>query len=153
MPKHVSVTIDDITASRLEQMKIDPKKVCSSMLRWYLHEYESDAGKLFILEHLREQITAMEIEISTLEHKKVLLKELKRKLVIMEEEYEDSNNKLELHYLISYLNRRIVIYRYNLSEIKTKQSDVIEKIKQLDRTFNLEKHVNKIRLIREDQII
>jgi hypothetical protein len=137
----------------MEQMKIVPSKVCSAMIEWYLNEYESDIGKLFIIEHTREQVARLEIEIAQLDHKKQLLKTLKRELRLMEEEYEDSNNKLELHYLLSYLNRRIIVYKYDLKEIRTKQKDTLDKIRKLNPRFNIEAHVNKIRLMREETMI
>lgn len=153
MPRHVSVTLSDTVVNRLEQMQISPTKVCSAMIEWYLNEYETDIGKLFIIEHTREQVVKLEIEIAQLEQKKQLLKTLKRELKLMEEEYEDANNKLELHYLLSYLNRRIIVYKYDLKEIKTKQKDTLEKIRKLDPHFNIEKHVNKIRMMREETMI
>jgi hypothetical protein len=153
MVRHVSVTLTDATGVRLEQMKIPPTRICNAMIEWFLNEYEADIGKLFILEHVREQVTRLEIEVAQLEHKKAMLKVLKRELQLMEEEYKDSNNKLELHYLMSYLNRRIIAYKYNLREIKLKQKDTIDKIRKLNPQFALEKHVNKIRLMREETII
>jgi hypothetical protein len=153
MPKTVNITISDVIAHKLELMDINPNKACSAMLEWLVTDCNKNIGMLFIIERTHEKIRELETDIATLESKKTLLRQVKQELKILEATYKDAEGKLDLIDLQSYLNRRIVAYHYDIREIESRHSDIIAKIKQYDKRFNLQKHINKVRLMREETLL
>ena len=153
MPRTVTITISDLVAHKLELMEMNPTKVCNAMLEWYLSDYDKDIGLIFMMEHTTERIRIMKNEIATLENKKTLVKRLEAELKVLKDTYEDSSGKIEIQYLISYLNKRIIAYHYDIKVIQEKQADVIAKIKEKNPRFSLRKHIDKVRMIREETLI
>lgn len=150
MPKTVNITLTDTVAHKLELMEINPHKACSAMLDWLVTDCNKNIGMLFMIEHTKERIKILENEINQMESKKVLLRQMKKELKILEATYKDSEGKLELLDLLSYLNKRIIAYHYDIREIEARHKDIIVRIKEHDRRFNLQRHINKVRLMREE---
>lgn len=123
------------------------------MVEWYLTDYDKDIGLIFMIEHARSKIRQLENEIVELEYKRNIVKKLKAELGVLEQIYADSEGKLETQYLLTYLNRRIIAYHYDMDEIIKKQSDIIEKIKKVNPKFDLRKHIDKVRLLREQTML
>lgn len=134
-------------------MRMNPTKVCTAMIEWYLNEYDKDIGSIFMMEHIAEQIKTMQNEIAQLEHKKNLVTKLTKEFNVLKETYEDSKGQLEYQYLINYLNRRIIAYQFDEKETQQKQSDIITKIKKFNNNFNLRQHIDKVRLLREETLL
>ena len=153
MPRKITITISDLVAHKLELMGMDANKVCNAMVEWYLTDYDKDIGLIFMIEHARAKIRQIENEVIELEYKKNIVKKLKAELGVLEQIYADSEGKLETQYLLTYLNRRIIAYHYDINEITKKQSDIIEKIKKANPKFDLRKHIDKVRLLREQTML
>jgi hypothetical protein len=153
MAKSIGIRLSDVTVHKLELMDINPSQACATLLEWLVNDSNKNVGMLFVIEHTMERIKALEIEIAAVAEKKALLVDIKRELRIMRAAYDDTNDKLEHIDLVNYLNRRIIAYHYDIKEIQAKHKDVIARIKRKNKRFDLRKHINKIRLLREKSLL
>ena len=149
MSRSVAVKIKDHHIMKLEMMGVSVSSLCNALLEWWLDDYEKNIGQLLIIEDIERRIGKLNGEIAEMESKKSLVADLSKELEVRKAEYKDSNNKVLLWHLKSILNKKSVAYQYNIEELKQKQGELISNIYDLDRYFNLEKHVMEFKKLRE----
>ena len=134
---------------KLEMMNVSVSSLCNALLEWWLDDYEKNVGQLLIIEDIQRRIGKLNGEIAEMESKKSLVADLSKELEVRKAEYKDSNNKVLLWHLKSILNKKSVAYQYNIEELKQKQGELISNIYDLDRYFDLEKHVMEFKKLRD----
>ena len=156
MQRKISVTISESTAQKIDVMKIDLPKISSMLIEWYVKEFERDIGTEYMMDHIRKHIREKEKEIKAIEAQYDTIKAIKTEINRFKLQYNallsvqrDTDRKVELQSLIAYLNRRIIAYNYDIREVMAKQRDIIDKITEIDKEFNIHTHIKKVRLLRE----
>ena len=149
MTKTISISIPDTLYQKIKDLGISPRKTFPSLIEWYVTNSSCDIARVFMLNQMYDEIKKMEHEIEVLENKKRILAALKQNYNKVKRTKKVESEALTLQELIGYLNKRIIAYHYNYEEVLAKQSDVVQEIKRLDKRFSLKKHIDEVRLLRE----
>lgn len=150
----VVIYIPDTYVEQMKDLKISPASLCEKLLEWYFSNEDDRRAHLLVkIDTLREQIRLLNLELTEYNLKKRTVERLEIELRELITEYNESSESLELQSLLTYLNRRIIMYKYNIPEIEKKQHDVLKKIMDHNPTFNLVEYVNRLRLEREDRVL
>ena len=153
MSKLVCFRLNERAFQRLNAMDISPQKLAQYLVDSWLNEHEDDIGVLFNIYALENKIAKMSDEIIELEHKKRLREDLQKELVVYKAQYKDSLGYVELHHLLQYLNKRIIMYQYKEKDIADKHKDIIDRILAKDPDFDLKKQIEMVKKMRSDFII
>ncbi len=149
MTKTISISIPDSLYLKIQALGISPRKTFPSLIEWYVTNSDTDIARLFMLNQMYDEIKKMEHEIEVLENKKRILAAMKQNYNKIKRTKKVESEALKLQELIGYLNKRIIACHYNYDEIMAKQFDVVQEIKRLDKRFSLRKHIDEVRLLRE----
>lgn len=151
--RNIPVAVSDSTYKRLQAMEIPIGNLTSHLLTAWINEHEDDSGLLFIIMHINKRIASVESELSKLRGLEKELEFLKGERARYEQVYFDSSKSIELHHLMQFLNKRIVLMHFNAKELRKRHADVLRDIKKYNPDFKLEDQIEQVKQWKESFVI